>query len=111
MTHTNNRVHAAALGEKLSYITRALFGGVFLLIFLYVYAVNQAVINVAARGSAEERVRVLQSRVAALESEYLSRTRTITADFAIERGFVETPRLRYVSRLPLGLLLAKGSGI
>ncbi len=78
---------------------RAFFAmGILLLLVsaAYMYFVMTSVMHVAGREDASIRASRLSADVARLESEYLSRTQSITEPYAKTRGFVSIAKRSFV---------------
>ena len=64
----------------------------------YVYFVQQAVVNVAERNSAENKVAELQSDIGEMEFRYISLKKDVDLAYARSQGFEESSEARYVTR-------------
>lgn len=65
---------------------------------LYMFFVNQAVLNVVAREEIENDLAGLNAKVSELEFEYISLKNSITIKYALDRGFEEARDVAFVER-------------
>lgn len=116
MTHTHTRTVFSrgtipSISIALPEPSRLTFGIVWLLLLAlavsYGYFVNQTVVNIVARTSAETAIEDVRSSIGNLESEYIATKNAITLEFAHARGFSETEMTEssYVSRIDSDTLL------
>lgn len=76
-----------------------LSGILFLIVLVYVYSIMTSVMHVAAREELSIEATRLSAEVAALEAEYLSRTRSITETYARAKGFVALSDRSFVEKV------------
>lgn len=85
--------YAHPLERRAFFILGALL---FLVCAVYMYFVMTSVMHVAGREEAAIQASRLSAEVARLESEYLSRTESITEPYAKTRGFVSISKRSFV---------------
>lgn len=78
---------------------------------LYGFLVNQAIMNVLARGALEKQVPDLRTEVGQLESTYLTLKNKITFEFAVASGYKEVFNPTFISRKSLGQALSLNNEI
>lgn len=65
---------------------------------LYMFFVNQAVLNVVAREEIENDLASLNAKVSELEFEYISLKNSITIKYAYDRGFKDVTDIAFAER-------------
>ena len=94
---------------KCDTLEKRLITGLFVMIIagvaLYVYFVNQTVVNVVERRSFEQKMSTLSSDVGDLAQEYIELQAVVTREHARELGFSDIGNVKYVSRDQFALTL------
>ena len=74
--------------------------GAFLLFssILYVYFVNQTILNIVARENLEGDIVALNSEISEMEFEYISQKNAITLVYAYSLGFKDANNVKFASR-------------
>lgn len=72
----------------------------FIIVFsgLYLYFINQTIINVVERQNNEKRIARVNSQISDLEVSYLDLKNRINMDYALSKGFVKVSNEKYMSR-------------
>ncbi len=65
---------------------------------LYIYSIASSVAHVVLREEIERSIADRNARIAALETEYLAKTGTITEYEAVSRGFVKIYDKKFITR-------------
>lgn len=65
---------------------------------LYLYSVNQTIINVVERQNIEKQIAGINSRISDTEVSYMNLKNNINYEFAVSKGFVKVSNEKYVSR-------------
>ncbi|HUD04292.1 MAG TPA: hypothetical protein VMR73_02250 [Candidatus Paceibacterota bacterium] len=81
-----------------------LLGIVALLVILYAYFLNMAVLSVISRQSLNQSITIATSDIGALEGRYSTLEVGITADKALSLGLAPAPSVAYLSDAPQPLL-------
>ncbi len=79
--------------------------------FLYVYLVNQTVMNIVERKSSEEKLSELSSKLNALEFSYINLEGNITLEKAEAMGLSDRKDKIFVTWKPLGRTLSLSNEI
>ena len=65
---------------------------------LYVYLVNQTILNIVMRENVESEMVDLESKISELEFEYITLKNDINIDYAYSIGFVDVEKVKFASR-------------
>ena len=78
----------------------ALVSLIILTIFLYIYFVNQAIFHVAERSQIEEQIAETKSTISENELALINKSRALTREYAMNRGFTQVNDVVFVERDP-----------
>ncbi|TRZ52763.1 hypothetical protein D4R99_02175 [bacterium] len=76
-------------------------GLIFCCSVFYMYIISSTILNIIARESAEREVKLANSVISGLESEYITLGRGLDLNNAKVLGYLDVSEIDYVSRMPI----------
>jgi hypothetical protein len=100
-----NRTIVAVLNIKRETWVFGLTGSIVVLIGLYIYFLSASIVHVVIRQENAQALKTQQSRIAALEREYIAAQHQLSADVAALDGYVAAENKIFINRTESSLVL------
>ena len=100
-----NRTAVAIMKSKKETWVVALCGCLVVLAALYVYFLSVSIVHVVMRQETVQEIKEQQSRIAALEREYIAAQHTLSASVASLEGYTAVNEKVFISRTESSLVL------